>query len=137
LLKQGALRHKEVNEFRGIKIGDKGYKISYNFAHSALHIFEGIVHEIYNYNEEIEHKDHSIILRSRVPCDEGHKLYMDSEGFDYIMLNGKCYPLSFGCCLYSDEISTCSFYAKDKKELGFIKAKLKEKAIDFVTKDFD
>lgn len=127
----------KVNKFRGIKIGDKGYKISYNFAHSELHIFEGIVHEIYNYEEPVNQKYHSIILRSEVPCNEDHKLYMDSEGFDYIMLKGKCYPLSFDCCLYSDEISTCSFYAKDKKELEFIKAKLKEKAIDFATKSFN
>ncbi|GAH46295.1 unnamed protein product [marine sediment metagenome] len=62
---------------------------------------------------------------------------MESEGYDYIMIDEKCYPLSWGCCIYSDEISLCSFYAKDKEELGFIKAKLKEKAIDFATKDFD
>ncbi len=126
----------EVKEFRNVKIGDKGYKISYNFAHSVLHVFEGVVHEIYTYREPIEHKDHSIVLRAEIPCNENHKEYMDSEGYDYIMIDGKCYPLSWGCCLYSDKISTCSFYAKDKKELEEIKTKLKEKAIDFATKDF-
>lgn len=127
----------KVNEFRDIKIGDYGYKISYDFAHSELRVFEGIVYEIYVYEEPIENKDHSIILRSRVPCNEDHKEYMDSEGFDYIMLDGKCYPLSWDCYLYSDKISQCSFYAKDKKELAFIKAKLKEKAIKFATRSFD
>lgn len=126
----------KVNEFRNVKMGDKGYKISYNFAHSELHIFEGVVHEIYAYEEPINNKDHSITLRAEIPCDDYHKEYMDSEGYDYVMLDGKCYPLSWDCCLYSDKITTCSFYAKDKEELKIIKTKLKEKAIDFATKDF-
>lgn len=127
----------KVNEFRNVKIGDKGYKISYNFAHSELRVFEGIVHEICVLKEPIEHKDHAIILRSEIPCSEDHKEYMDSEGYDYVIIDGKCYPLSWDCYLYSEKITQCSYYAKDKKELASLKAKLKEKAIEYATADFN
>lgn len=127
----------KVKEFRGVKIGDKGYKIDYNYVTCSLGVFEGIVHEIVKFENFIYDSDHAIILRSAIPCDKGHKLYMDEEGFDYVMIDGKCYPLSFGCSLYSEKNPPNSTYVKDKKELEFIKAKLKKKAIEFATKDFD
>ena len=126
----------KVKEFRGVKIGDKGYKISYAFNGQGLHIMEGIVHNITDFGKIIDKVDHSITLRSEFPCDEEHRVYMDSFGYNYVEIDRKIYPLSFGCYLYSEDNSTCSFFARNKQELEEIKEKVKKRAIKFATQGF-
>jgi len=127
---------KLVDEFRGVKVGDAGFKISYSFNGGGLHIFEGIVYEITDLGEKLYSSDHSIVLRSKAPCNSDHKEYMDSFGYPYVEVDGECFPLSFGCCLYSDDNSNCSFFARDRAELERIKGLLKTRVVDHYTEDF-
>ncbi len=123
-------------QFKTIKIGDKGYKISYSFDGTGLHIMKGIVHEIEVYKDSYGKQKHSFTLRSELPCTDDHINYMDSFGYNYVTIKDKCYPLSWGCRLYSSKESCKSFFAKDKKELSKIKSKIKKMAIKFATEGF-
>ena len=124
----------KVSEFRGVKVGDRGYKISYAFNGQGLHIFQGIVHEIEDFGKIIYNSDHSITLRSELPCGDEYRLYMESFGYPFEIIDDKCYPLSFGCSLYSKGNTTVSYFARDEKELKQLKRIIRRIAVKFATK---